>query len=249
MSEEFEASKPSGTKTISSYSSVSSDSTAPLSPEYPLTHASPTRTPTRVSFHRSTAHMAILLRDTIAIIISDPSSKKEGLDDEGQGLDDEGQGLEDEGPGIEEEEEAIPEGQQQAVLLVDTNASDPLGKSFRFVPEHGGAERISAFRQPTLVTWVNPKDCRVYTDILTYAPPVAPVQTLLSPKWSLGSLSVSPSSLGVSSPIALPVATPVATISRENHDLRRQISKERRERLELTNHVARIKRRHDYERK
>ncbi|GJR68484.1 hypothetical protein Tco_0014549 [Tanacetum coccineum] len=46
MSEEFEASEPSGTRTVSSYSPVSSDSTAPLSPDHPLTHVSPTPTPT-----------------------------------------------------------------------------------------------------------------------------------------------------------------------------------------------------------
>ncbi|GJW82883.1 hypothetical protein Tco_0156028 [Tanacetum coccineum] len=44
--EEFEAFEPSGTTTISSHSSVSSDSTAPLSPDHPLTHVSPTPTPT-----------------------------------------------------------------------------------------------------------------------------------------------------------------------------------------------------------
>ncbi|GKE90789.1 hypothetical protein Tco_1571884, partial [Tanacetum coccineum] len=32
---------------------------------------------------------------------------------------------------------------------------------------------------------------------------------------------------------------------RENHDLRRQIAKERRERLELTDHVARMERTHE----
>ncbi|GKB76177.1 hypothetical protein Tco_0943072 [Tanacetum coccineum] len=161
----------------------------------------------------------------------------QGLDDEGQGLDDEGQGLEDEGPGMEEEE-AAPEGQQQAVLVVDTAASEPLGLRYgaarrralesteeiapstykvghnsRSVPEQEGVERISAFRQPTLVTWVDPEDGRVYTDIPTYAPPAAPVQTPPSPEWSLGSLPVSPSSLVVPSPIASLVATPVATIS------------------------------------
>ncbi|GKF77772.1 hypothetical protein Tco_0230242 [Tanacetum coccineum] len=46
MSEEFEASKPLGTRTVSSHSSVSLDSIAPLSPEHPLTHVSPTPTPT-----------------------------------------------------------------------------------------------------------------------------------------------------------------------------------------------------------
>nr|GEY49467.1 hypothetical protein [Tanacetum cinerariifolium] len=143
--------------------------------------------------------------------------ESQGLDDEGHGLDDEGkglydevQGLEDEGPDIDEEEEAAPEGQQQAVLVVDIAASEPLDlgygmarhralesteeiapstyevvQSSRSVPEHEGAKRVSAYRQPTLVTWVDPEDSMVYTDILTYAPPDAPVQTPPSPEWSL----------------------------------------------------------------
>ncbi|GKG55204.1 hypothetical protein Tco_0571844, partial [Tanacetum coccineum] len=45
VSEEFE---PSCTRTDSSYSSASSDFTTPLSPDHPLTHVSPTSTPTRI---------------------------------------------------------------------------------------------------------------------------------------------------------------------------------------------------------
>ncbi|GKA83111.1 hypothetical protein Tco_0789859, partial [Tanacetum coccineum] len=126
----------------------------------------------------------------------------QGLDDEGQGLDDEGQGSEDEGPSMKEEEEAAPEGRQQAILVVDTATGEPLGlrygaarrralelteeitpstyevgQSYRSVPKQEGVERMSPFRQPTLVTWVDPEDGRVYTDIPTYAPPAAPVQT------------------------------------------------------------------------
>ncbi|GJX47127.1 hypothetical protein Tco_0272317 [Tanacetum coccineum] len=246
MSEEFEASKPSSTRTVSSHSPVSSDSTTPLSPDHPLTHVSPTPTPTRVSFHHRTARIVMRTQPTLSPGMSariaeaasltlssfrkryrssyDTSSSsptlpvrkryREGqdlddegqdLDDEGQGLDDEGQGLEDEGPGMEEEE-AAPEGQQQAVPVVDAASS-------RSVPERQGAERVSAFRQPTLDTWVDHKDDRVYTDIPAYAPPAAPVQTPPSPEWSLGSLPVSPSSPVVPSPIASTVATPTATIS------------------------------------
>ncbi|GKB29585.1 hypothetical protein Tco_0868986 [Tanacetum coccineum] len=54
-----------------------------------------------------------------------------------------------------------------------------VGQSSRSVPEQEGVERISAFRQPTLVTWVDPEDDRVYTDVLAYAPPAAPIQTPL----------------------------------------------------------------------
>ncbi|GKD18195.1 hypothetical protein Tco_1207353 [Tanacetum coccineum] len=274
-------------------------------------------------------------------IEEDENDEGQGLDDEGQGLDDEGQGLEDEGPGMKEEE-AAPKGQQQAILVVDTVASEPLGlgyeaarrraletteeiapctyevrQSSRSVPEQEGAERISEFRQPTLITWVDPEDGRVYTNIPNYVPLTAPVQTPPSPEWSLGSLLVSPSSSVVPSPIASPVANIATTISvdedhilevgaqlkllgsilhdhtqhldalpltlfegydkdlrklytrsgafrdkiflqryrfrsleqeqeratRENHNLRRQLAEERRERLELTYRVVRMERR------
>nr|GEY56194.1 retrovirus-related Pol polyprotein from transposon TNT 1-94 [Tanacetum cinerariifolium] len=60
----------------------------------------------------------------------------------------------------------------------------------------------------------------------------------------VGSLPVSPSSPVVLSPVASTVTTPTATISvdedQENHDLRMQIAEERREQLELENHVARM---------
>nr|GFA18157.1 hypothetical protein [Tanacetum cinerariifolium] len=101
-------------------------------------------------------------------------------------------------------------------------------QSSRSVSEHKGAERVSAFRQHTLVTWVDPEDGRVYTDILTYTPPAAPVQTPSSPEWSLALWHA------------------IYDIQRENHDLRRQLTEERRERLELTDHVARMERRQEY---
>ncbi|GJW81138.1 hypothetical protein Tco_0145113 [Tanacetum coccineum] len=65
-----------------------------------------------------------------------------------------------------------------------------VGQSSRFVPERQGAERVSAFRQPTLDTWVNPEDGRVYTDIPAYVPLAAPVQTPPSPEWSLATILV-----------------------------------------------------------
>ncbi|GKB38805.1 hypothetical protein Tco_0883747, partial [Tanacetum coccineum] len=87
-----------------------------------------------------------------------------------------------------------------------TPSTYEVRQSSRSIPEQEGVERIYAFRQPTLVTWVNPEDDRVYTDVLAYAPPAAP-------EWSFGSLPVSSSSLVVPSPIASLVATPTATIS------------------------------------
>ncbi|GJZ63543.1 hypothetical protein Tco_0619964 [Tanacetum coccineum] len=174
----------------------------------------------------------------------DEDDERERSDDEGHGLgdkdhslDDESHSLEDEGLGLEDEE-VVPEGQQQAVSIMETAASEPLGlgyealrrrelaveedqvpstfevgQSSRSMPEQQGAERVSAFIQPTLGTWVDPEDGIVYTDISSYAPTVAPVQTPPSLEWSPNSLPISPSSIVVSSPIDSPVATLKATIS------------------------------------
>ncbi|GKA58676.1 hypothetical protein Tco_0757989 [Tanacetum coccineum] len=260
---------PSDTRTNSSHSSASSDSTTPLSPDHPLTHVSPTPTPTRASFHRRTMRITVCVQPTMspghsarvteAMALSDSAFRKryrssyetpspspsptlqvrksykgtselildtdskgdelgdedieedesldadderERSDDEGHGLDDEGHGsddeahglgdkdhrLDDEGLGLEEEE-AAPEGQQAARLRA--------------------LELIEEIAPSTYE--IDPEDDRVYTDILIY-PPVAPVQTPLSPEWSSDSLPISPSSPVVPSPIASPVATPTATI-------------------------------------
>ncbi|GKC86765.1 hypothetical protein Tco_1147414 [Tanacetum coccineum] len=86
-----------------------------------------------------------------------------GLDDEGHGRDDESRGIDDEGHSVEsdglglEEEEAVP------------------GESER-------PERVSAFRQPTLITWTDPEDGMIYIDIPDYPPPAPPVQTPPSPE-------------------------------------------------------------------
>ncbi|GJV33338.1 hypothetical protein Tco_1393738 [Tanacetum coccineum] len=160
----------------------------------------------------------------------------EDIKDESLDSDTEREGSEDKGPGSEEEEVA-PEGRQQVAPAKDTAVDEPLGlgyealrrrelvigegempsmfevgQSSRSVSEHEGAERISAFRQPTLITWVDLEDGRVYTDIPTYVPPAAPVQTSPSPEWSFGSLPLSPSSPVVPTLIASPMTTPAATI-------------------------------------
>ncbi|GJV96445.1 hypothetical protein Tco_1548022 [Tanacetum coccineum] len=84
-------------------------------------------------------------------------------------------------------------------------------------------ERVSAFKQPTLTTWIDPKDGMVYIDFLTY-PPLPPIQTPPSPQWTSGSLPISPSPFVVPSPISspmipltvpYPVATPSTTETKE----------------------------------
>ncbi|GKF24597.1 hypothetical protein Tco_0076919 [Tanacetum coccineum] len=240
VSGEFEAFEPSGTRTDSSHSSASSDSTTQLSPDHPLTHVSPTPTPTRASLHRRTARMTVCAQPAMssdhsarvaeAMALSDsgfckryrssyetPSStlpirkryrgtselildidsegdelgdedtnedidedgkdeslgvddERESSDDKDRGLDDEGRGLEGGGLGLEGEK-AAPEGQQQAVPVVGTSVSEPLGlgykaarrrafesmeeispstyevgQSSRSMPEQEGVERVSTFR-------------------------------------------------------------------------------------------------------
>ncbi|GJR76178.1 hypothetical protein Tco_0088543 [Tanacetum coccineum] len=240
MSEESEASKPSGTRTVSSHSRTPSPSSSPT-------------LPVRKRY-----------RGTSKLIL-DTNSEEDELGDEDTEEDKSSNADGEREPCMEEEEEEVtPEGQQQAILIVDTAAKQER------------VEKISAFRQPTLVTWVDPEDGKVYTDILTYTPTAAPVQTPPSLEWSLGSLLVSPSFLVVLSPIASPVAIPTASISvdedqflevgaqdlrelytrlgvvrdeiflhRENHDLKRQLAEERSEQLELIDRVARMERRQE----
>ncbi|GKC95931.1 hypothetical protein Tco_1161373, partial [Tanacetum coccineum] len=143
--EEFEVSEPSDTET--SHSSALSDLIAPLSPDHPLTQASPTVGshvwPYRSSYETPSPSSSPTLpirkryRGTSEYILdtetedesSDLDAEREGhgLDDEGHGLEDEGHGLDDEGYGLEDEgsgpKKATPEAQQQAVLVVDTVVS------------------------------------------------------------------------------------------------------------------------------
>ncbi|GKD58481.1 hypothetical protein Tco_1295990, partial [Tanacetum coccineum] len=91
-----------------------------------------------------------------------------------------------------------------------------VGQGSRSAPESERPERVSASRQPTLTTWTNPKDGMVYIDVPAYPPPAPPVQTPPLPKWTSGSLTISPLPsvvpLPISSPmILLTVPYPVAT--------------------------------------
>ncbi|GKF39993.1 hypothetical protein Tco_0120054, partial [Tanacetum coccineum] len=130
-----------------------------------------------------------------------------GMDDEGGGLDDESHSVESDGLGLEEEDEAVPRGQQQAASVVGTAVSAPLGlgygalwrrelvleedqvystfevgHGYGFAPESERPERVSASRQPTLTTWIDPEDDMVYIDFPTYPTPAPPVQTPPSPE-------------------------------------------------------------------
>ncbi|GKD05757.1 hypothetical protein Tco_1180731, partial [Tanacetum coccineum] len=89
----------------------------------------------------------------------DMDDEGERLDDKGHSLDDEGRSLEGEGLSLEDEREAAPEGQQRCALeSIEEIAPSTyeVGQSSRSIPEQQGADRVSAFRQPTLTTWVDP---------------------------------------------------------------------------------------------
>ncbi|GKB78357.1 hypothetical protein Tco_0945252 [Tanacetum coccineum] len=184
-------------------------------------------------------------------LVEDSEDKSLDSDTEREGLEDEGYGSDDEGPGSKEEGEAVPE---------------------------------------------DPEDGRVYTDIPTYVPLVAPVQTPPSPEWSSATIAVDEDEfLEVGAQLklygsilhdhtqrldALPPTLfkgydrdlrelytrsvlalkawvgqtdtqraalwhAICDTQRENHDLKMQIVEERHDRLELTDGVARMKRRQE----
>ncbi|GJU72412.1 hypothetical protein Tco_1263817 [Tanacetum coccineum] len=138
-------------------------------------------------------------------------------------------------------DEAVPEGQQRVGSVVKTAMGEPVGlgygelrcreialgegrmpsvfevgQSSGFVPESERPERVSALRQPTLTTWIDPEDGIAYINVPTYPPLALPVQTPPSLEWSSGSLPVSPAPcivpLPISSPmIPLTVPSPVAS--------------------------------------
>ncbi|GKC26555.1 hypothetical protein Tco_1033849 [Tanacetum coccineum] len=308
MSEEFEASEPSGTRTVSPHSLVSSDSTTPLSPDNPLTYVSPTPTPTRFSFHRRTACMVVRTQPTLSPGMSariakatalspssfckrcrssyetpSPSSSPTLLVRKRYGgtselildIDIEGEELGEEDTKENEEDETT---------------SKPLGLGYKAARRR----TLESTEEIAPSTYEVGQSSRVYTDIPTYVSLVAPVQTLLSPEWSLGSLPVSPSSLLELHEGILHDHTqhldvlPPTLFEGYNRDLRElytrprvvrdeifsqrysfrslereqeratmtfsdiwrrvlalELAEEKREQLELTNHVARMERRHE----
>ncbi|GJT18868.1 hypothetical protein Tco_0877574 [Tanacetum coccineum] len=290
MGKEFVVVEPLGTRTDSSHSSASLDSTAPLSPDHPLTYVSPTPTPTRASFHSRTARMTVRAQPVMppghsakvieAMALSDSTFRKRyrssyekpsllsslaflvrkryrgtselildtdseedeigeedsnkdeghGLDDEDHGLDDEDHSLDDEGRSLDEEGLGLGyRAFRRREIAVDKDqvySTFEVGQGSGSIPDPERRERVSTLRQPTLTTWIDPEDGIAYIDFPSYLPPAPPAQTPPSPKWSSGSLPVSPTPSTVHSPIPLPmisltvpltivspVATPTATIS------------------------------------
>nr|GFB15295.1 hypothetical protein [Tanacetum cinerariifolium] len=86
-------------------------------------------------------------------------------------------------------DEAVPEGKPRAASVVETFV---VGQSSGFIPETERPKRVSALRNPTLTTWIDPEDGIAYIDVRAYPPPIPPAQTLPSLEWSSSSLPISP---------------------------------------------------------
>ncbi|GKB99885.1 hypothetical protein Tco_0986022 [Tanacetum coccineum] len=218
--EESEESDTSGVR------SMSSDSTVPLSPDYPLTYTSPTPTPIQASFHRRTARMTVralpamspshLARVTKAMALLDSAFRKRyrssyetpssssspalpvrkryrGTSELILDTDSEGDELGDED--IREDESLDADEERERELEVEEDqvySAFEVGQSYGSIPEPERSERVLTLRQLTLTTWIDLEDGTTYIDVPVYPPPTPPVQTSLSPKWSFGSLFVSP---------------------------------------------------------
>nr|GEX90651.1 hypothetical protein [Tanacetum cinerariifolium] len=210
--------------------STSSDSTAPLSSDHPLTYT----TPVLVPFHRRTARMVVRVPPAMSPSLFPSIAEVEAMSDsvfwdEGLTVKDEGFGMGVESPSLGGDE-AAPWGQQRAAPVVKTAVGEPSGLEYRAlrrreiasregqmpsvfevgqgsgsIPEPERPDGVSALRQPTLTTWIDPEDGITYIDIPAYPPPAPLIQTLPSPEWSSGSFPISPAPSIILSPISSPM--------------------------------------------
>nr|GEV31204.1 hypothetical protein [Tanacetum cinerariifolium] len=240
MSEEFKASKPSGTRTISSYSLASSivyymyDRTC--STARMTVRAQPAMSPghsTRVAEAMTLSDSAFRKRYRSSYETPSPSltlpvrKRYKGtselildIDSEGDELgdkDNEEDGEDESSDADDERERSEDEGpglKGREDEAIPEGQQQAVPATDTFVGEPLGLG-YGTLRRRELVVGEDhvPVHSRVYTDISAYVPPVAPVQPPPSPEWSFVSLPVSPSSPVVPSPIASPVATLTATIS------------------------------------
>ncbi|GJX32780.1 hypothetical protein Tco_0242635 [Tanacetum coccineum] len=180
---------------------------------------------------------------------SDSGTKREGSEGEGHSSEDKGPGLEDASHGLKddgpdtEEEEATPEGQQQALLVVDNTTDEPLGLGCEEL------RRLAPVQTPPSPEWLS-GSLPVSLSSPRVPSPIASLVTTLAVTISVGEDQF----LEVGAQLELHGSILYDHTQRldalpptlENHDLRMQIAEERHERLELTNRVARIERRQEY---
>ncbi|GJZ69509.1 hypothetical protein Tco_0633059, partial [Tanacetum coccineum] len=212
--------------------STLSDSTTPLSPDHPLAHTTPALVPilrmtARIAEVASMSEFAFRKRFRSSYESSPslspldlPSRKRyrgtsELVEDSEEDNDEEDEEIEesldsdnlskdaeDEGPTAEDEDlaagdEGLAAGSR---ALGHSVKSDGLSLEEEEAVFEGQQQAVL----PTVATWTDPEDGMVYIDVPTYPPP-PPVQTPPSPKWTSGSLPVSPSPSVVPSPISSPM--------------------------------------------
>nr|GEX23098.1 hypothetical protein [Tanacetum cinerariifolium] len=161
LGENFKAVESSGTRTYSSYSSVSLDFTASWSPSHLLTYVSPTPTPTRALFHRRIARvtryrssyetplpsLTLLVRKRYrgtSELILDTNSEGDELgdedidkdeEDESLDADDERDRLDDEDRGLDDEDRSLYNEDRglddEDRSLDDEVVGEPLGLGYR----------------------------------------------------------------------------------------------------------------------
>nr|GEX78736.1 hypothetical protein [Tanacetum cinerariifolium] len=238
-----------------------SDSTLPLSLNRLITQTSPTLTPSRSFYYRSTRYRSSY--ETPSSSPSPTSSPTLLIQKRYRGtseliLDTDTEDDESEAEGTDSgSEESKDEGLGYRVARCRTLelAEDPVpsmfevGQSSRSVPNQQRADETP--RIPTHPTWVDPEDNIVYQDIKIDPRSCAPVQTPASPELSSDSLPVSPTPLTIPSPVASPVTILAATIAaryedqRKRHVLRMQHAANERKMQGLRERVAMLKRRVD----
>ncbi|GJU02688.1 hypothetical protein Tco_1113026 [Tanacetum coccineum] len=143
-------------------------------------------------------------------LVEDTEYESLDLDTEGEGSEDGGPSSEDEGPSLEEEEEATPEGQHQAVLVVDIAVDEPLGLGYEALR----CRELALGEGSVPSTFEIGQSSRSMSDQQRVEETPAPrPRTPPSPEWLSSSLPVSPSSPAVPTPIASPTTTPAAIIA------------------------------------
>ncbi|GJS25963.1 hypothetical protein Tco_0486583 [Tanacetum coccineum] len=220
--------------------STSSDFTAPLSLDHPLTHTSPTLVP----FLCRTACMAVRVSPAMSPGLSTSITEVATMSDlafrkrfrysyetsptsspldlplrkRSRGTSELVEEVE-EWDDEEEDEEVEEKDEGPAEGDVGLAARDKvLGMRVESLGL-GGNEAVLEGQQratPVVKTSMDPKDGRAYIDVPAYPPPVPPVQTPPSPEWSSGSLPISTTPSITLSPILSPmipltVPSPVAS--------------------------------------
>ncbi|GJZ27919.1 hypothetical protein Tco_0572566 [Tanacetum coccineum] len=185
----------------SSTRSTSSDSTAPLSLDHPLTYTIPTLVP----ILRRTARMAVCVPPAMSLGLSASMAEVAAMSDSAfckrfrssyeslpsSSLPDllsrkRYRGTSELVEDDEEEDEEMEESSDS-----DSKSNDVEDEGHYIVDEvllqgreSERPERVSALRQPTLTTWIDLEDGITYIDVPAYPPPAPPAQTPPSLEWS-----------------------------------------------------------------